>query len=93
MRSDNHLVSLGGKDPLNEYLHKPATGFERLLSGLDGKIMDALTNLPREGGGKPIGLPQLGHGATWTYVINVQPFGDFSERMAKDFVQLVRKSM
>jgi len=38
-------------------------------------------------------LPGLDRGATWTYVINDQPFGDLGERIAKAIVQLVRQTI
>jgi len=90
LRSGIHWVSLGGKDPLNEYLHQTALSFENLLNGLDQQIIDDFSNMPRESGGEK-DLPKFDRGATWTYVINDQPFGNISERMAKAIVQLVRQ--
>jgi len=43
--------------------------------------------------GEWAGLPGLDRGATWTYVINDQPFGDLGERIAKAIVQLVRQTI
>jgi preprotein translocase subunit SecA len=93
LRSGIHWVSLGGKDPLNEYLHQTAATFEQLLHGLDEQIIDAFSSLQSDPLGEWSGLPGLDRGATWTYVINDQPFGNLSERMAKAVVQLVRQTI
>ena len=93
LRSGIHWVSLGGKNPLDEYLHQTAMSFEHLLNGLDEQIIDAFLNLQPDSRGEWAGLPGLDRAATWTYVINDQPFGDLGERMAKAIVQLVRQTI
>lgn len=93
LRSGIHWVSLGGKDPLNEYLHQTATSFEQLLNGLDEQIISAFSNLRPDRGGEWTDLPKIERGATWTYVVNDQPFGNFSERAAKGIIQLIRQSL
>ena len=67
--------------------------FERLLNGLDEQIIEAFSHLQLDPHGQWAGLPGLDRGATWTYVINDQPFGDLGERMAKAIVQLVRQTI
>ena len=93
LRSGIHWISLGGKNPLDEYLHQTAMSFERLLNGLDEQIIDAFSHLQLDPRGEWAGLQGLDRGATWTYVINDQPFGDLGERMAKAIVQLVRQTI
>jgi preprotein translocase subunit SecA len=93
LRSGIHWVSLGGKDPFNEYLHRAAMSFENLLNDLDHQIIDAFSNLPTDPRGEIASLPKVDRGATWTYVINDQPFGNLGERMAKAVVQLVRQTI
>ena len=93
LRSGIHWVSLGGKDPMNEYLHQAAMSFENLVDGLDGQIIAAFSNLQPGRRGEWTGLAKFDRGATWTYVINDQPFGDFGQRMARAIVQLVRQTL
>jgi preprotein translocase subunit SecA len=83
LRSGIHWVSLGGKNPFDEYLQQTAMSFEHLLNVLDEQIIDAFTHLQLDPRGGWAGWPGLDRGATWTYVINDQPFGNLSERMAK----------
>ncbi len=93
LRSGIHWVSLGGKDPLNEYLHQSALAFENLLEDLDSRIIAAFSELLPGPQGEWEGLSKFERGATWTYVINDQPFGDFGERLAKALVQHIRQMM
>jgi preprotein translocase subunit SecA len=93
LRSGIHWVSLGGKNPLNEYLHQSATGFENLLKDLDSRIIAAFSELQPDLQGEWAGLSKFDRGATWTYVINDQPFGDFGERMARAMVQRIRQML
>ncbi len=93
LRSGIHWVSLGGKDPLNEYLHQTAMMFEGLLNDIDEQVIEAFSTLRAEPIGEGARLPGIDRGATWTYVISDQPFGNLSERMAKAIVQLVRQTI
>ncbi len=93
LRSGIHWVSLGGKDPLNEYLHQSAQSFENLLKDLDSRIIAAFSELPPDLQGEWTGLSKFERGATWTYVINDQPFGDFGERLARALVQRIRQML
>ncbi len=93
LRSGIHWVSLAGNDPLNEYLHQVALKFENLQDSIDEQIIAAFIDLqPGENGEWPE-LPRFDRGATWTYVINDQPFGNMSERFAKNLIQRVRQAM
>jgi preprotein translocase subunit SecA len=93
LRSGIHWVSLGGKDPLNEYLHEVAMSFETMERHIDEQILDAFSDLEFDEKGEWIGQSRIDRGATWTYVVNDQPFGTMDERWAKGLVQLVRKAV
>jgi preprotein translocase subunit SecA len=93
LRSGIHWVSLAGNDPLNEYLHQVALKFESLQDRIDEQIVAAFVDLqPGENGEWPE-LPRFDRGATWTYVINDQPFGNISERFMKNLVERIRQAI
>ncbi len=93
LRSGIHWVSLAGNDPLNEYLHQVAQRFENLQDRLDEQIIEVFSKIqPGENGEWPE-LPRFDRGATWTYVINDQPFGSISERFMKNLVQRIRQAI
>ncbi len=93
LRSGIHWVSLAGSDPLNEYLHQVALKFESLQDRIDEQIIESFVGLqPGEDGEWPE-LPRFDRGATWTYVINDQPFGNISERFMKNLIQRVRQAL
>jgi preprotein translocase subunit SecA len=93
LRSGIHWVSLAGNDPLNEYLHQAAIKFENLQDSIAEQILAAFINLEPGENGKWPDLPRFDRGATWTYVINDQPFGNMSERFAKNLIQRIRLAL
>jgi preprotein translocase subunit SecA len=93
LRSGIHWVSLAGSDPLNEYLHQVALKFENLQDRLEEQIIAAIVNLQPDENGQWPELPRFDRGATWTYVINDQPFGNMSERFAKNLILRVRQAL
>jgi preprotein translocase subunit SecA len=93
LRSGIHWVSFAGSDPLNEYLHQVAAKFENLQDRIDEQIIASFVGFqPGENGQWPE-LPRFDRGATWTYVINDQPFGNISERFAKNLIQRIRQAL
>jgi preprotein translocase subunit SecA len=93
LRSGIHWVSLGGHDPLNEYLHQVALRFENLQDRIDEQVLEAFASLQLDEKGEWPKLPRIDLGATWTYVINDQPFGNMSERFMKNLVQRIRQAI
>ncbi len=93
LRSGIHWVSLAGNDPLNEYLHQVALKYENLQNCIDEQILAAFAGLQPGENGEWLELPRLDRGATWTYVINDQPFGNLSERIAKNLIQRIRQAI
>lgn len=93
LRSGIHWVSLAGNDPLNEYLRQVALKFEKLQDHIEEQILAAFVDLePGENGECPE-LPHFDRSATWTYLINDQPFGNISERFAKNLVRRIRQAI
>ena len=83
--------SIAGNDPLNEYLHQTALKFEDLQNRIEEQVIAAFGNLQPDVNGKWPELPRFDRGATWTYVINDQPFGNMSERFMKGLIQRIRQ--
>ncbi len=70
LREGIHWRSWGGRNPFYEYVHDMEAGFDELQERLDRL----------ESGDDP--LPEHRRGATWTYVVTDNPWGELSERMA-----------
>lgn len=71
LRDGIHWRSWGGREPFYEFVRDAEEMYERFLEQLDRL----------ESGEEP--LPEQERGATWTYVITDQPFGNLTERMAE----------
>ena len=91
VRSGIHWVAYAGNDPLNEYLHQIASKFEGLQNRIEEQVVAAFVNLQPNVDGEWPELPHVDRGATWTYVINDQPFGNMSERFLKGLIQRIRQ--
>lgn len=91
VRSGIHWVAYAGNDPLNEYLHQIASNFEDLQNRIEDQVVAAFGNLQPDVNGEWPELPRFDRGATWTYVINDQPFGNMSERFMKGLIQRIRQ--
>jgi preprotein translocase subunit SecA len=81
LRSGVHWFAWGGRDPLHEYLTRIHGLYQDLEARLDEEIA-----LRLESGAVP-----LQRGATWTYLTTDNPFGNYSERIIKHFVDKFRK--
>ena len=81
LRSGVHWFAWGGRDPLHEYLTRIHDLYQDLEARLEGEIA-----LRLEAGAVP-----LQRGATWTYLTTDNPFGNYTERIIKHFVDKFRK--
>jgi preprotein translocase subunit SecA len=84
LRGGIHWVSWGGRDPLYEFL----TGVQEIYADLHWRlkeeIADAFSSAAfRDGAFQFANEKRFERGATWTYLTTDQPFGTFSERIAK----------
>lgn len=80
LRDDTQWVSLGGKDPLHNYLKTVHQMFELLEQNIDEEI------LKRVAENRASGLSPMERGATWTYLTTDQPFGSLQERFIRGLI-------
>jgi len=73
-------ISLGGKDPFPGFIQNATSLFE--------DVMKKITEEPEEGETDPA---PVARGATWTYVVNDQPFGTLTDRLIAGLRQRVRQ--
>jgi hypothetical protein len=73
-------ISLGGKDPFPEFIQNATRLFE--------DVMQKITEEPGENESE---APPVARGATWTYVVNDQPFGSLTDRLTAGLRQRVRQ--
>jgi len=77
IREGIHLVTIGGKNPLEEYLSQVSEEFNELNEKIEISIINALKNIKISEDGIDIGIKDIkGPSATWTYMINDNPFAD-----------------
>lgn len=93
IRSGIHWVAYAGNDPLNEYLHQIVSKFEDLKNWIEEQVVSAFVTFQPDMTGEWPELPRFDRGATWTYVINDQPFGNMSERFMKGLIQRIRQAI
>jgi preprotein translocase subunit SecA len=75
LREGIHLVSLGGHDPLARFSTEIAQAFQRLEDSVDDAILQALDRLEIKNGHVDLEALQMkGPSATWTYLVNDDPF-------------------
>jgi preprotein translocase subunit SecA len=84
LRSGVHWYAWGGRDPLHEYLTRVDDLYVALEAGLEDEITKRV-DAWRSGD-----APPLQRGATWTYLTTDNPFGNYTERIIKHFVDKLR---
>ena len=76
LRESIHLVSVGGKTPLEEFRKDSTSAFIEMQDLVRGNIISAFENLKGRKHGIDLDSPQLqGPSSTWTYLINDEQFG------------------
>lgn len=74
LREGIHLVRVGGRDPLHEFVEASSRAFREMLASIDERILDSLCGADWR---RPGSCPRPpGSGSTWTYVVNDDPFRD-----------------
>ena len=77
IRDGIHLVIVAGQNPLEEYLLKVSRAFKELDISIVSSIIDALKDVKITENGIDVGIKDLkGPSATWTYLLNDNPFED-----------------
>jgi preprotein translocase subunit SecA len=75
IREGIHLKRLGGQDPFHEFQKLALQAFDRLLTDLEKKLIQVFNKLPVQDG--TLNEEKLGikvPTATWTYLVNDNPF-------------------
>jgi preprotein translocase subunit SecA len=82
LREGIHLVSLGGKDPLTHYTQEAIASFSRMETAINEAVDAALEKVRVSGGQIDLhALDIKGPSATWTYLVNDDPFRQQIGRM------------
>ena len=85
LRGGIHWVSWTGKDPLHTFLKEAKRIYDEMQQRLAEEISEGL-----EAGEEAAVEDAFDRGATWTYLVNDQPFGTLQERWAKAVASRVR---
>jgi preprotein translocase subunit SecA len=80
-RAGIHWVSWSGGDPLHAYL----TTVDRMFREFERRIDEDIAT--RQAAARSGSRPAADRGATWTYLVTDQPFGDMNARFAKGLMR------
>jgi preprotein translocase subunit SecA len=84
LKAGVHYFSMGGREPLHEYLTRVHAWFQELEQELPGEVERRVAEA--EAGG----LDPRQRGAVWTYLTTDQPFGTMTERVMRGLMRKVR---
>jgi preprotein translocase subunit SecA len=87
LRAGTVWISLGGGNPMGDFLIRLHAMFEELQRTIDDEIVARL-NAPDSSS-----TSQIDRGATWTYLTTDEPFGSMTERVMKGLVRLIRRTI
>lgn len=92
IREGIHLFSVSGQNPLDEF-HKIITdAFRNLLEDINDKIIKTFESVEITKDGIDMEKEGLmGPSSTWTYLINDNPFGDWTDRISRAVGKLFHK--
>ena len=79
LREGIHLVRLGNQDPLTHFTAEAITAFDEMEAPIDQAVLDALNAVRVREEGLDLqgaGVSLKGPAATWTYLVNDDPFRD-----------------
>jgi preprotein translocase subunit SecA len=86
IREGIHLFSAGGQNPLDEFHKIVAVRFQKLLQKIDDEIIKTFKSIEITEDGIDMAKEGLvGPTSTWTYLINDNPFGDFTKGLREGF--------
>jgi preprotein translocase subunit SecA len=75
LREGIHLVTLGGHDPLARFTAEISVAFRKLEEKIEGAVLGALDDVRVSADGLDLGgVDVKGPSATWTYLVNDDPF-------------------
>jgi preprotein translocase subunit SecA len=78
IREGIHLQRYGGRDPLTEFQRQIIAAYVAMLEGLRDDVVEAFATLrPEDGRIDLASIGLRGPAATWTYLVNDNPFASF----------------
>ena len=87
LRAGTVWISLGGGNPMADFLHRLQAMFEELQRTIDEEIAARLD------GAVTTVVDWRERGATWTYLTTDQPFGNMTERAMRGLARMVRQTL
>ena len=87
LRAGTVWISLGGGNPMGDFLIRLHAMFQELQRTIDEEIAARL------GTADTLAAGWRERGATWTYLTTDEPFGSMSERAMRGLVRMVRKTL
>ncbi len=87
LRAGTLWISLGGGNPMGDFLRRLHAMFEELQRTIDEEIAARLN-----GDEAPV-ADWRERGATWTYLTTDEPFGSMTERAMRGLVRMVQKTL
>jgi preprotein translocase subunit SecA len=95
LREGIHLRALGrGLDPLGEFHQEAARAFSGLLAAVEERSVESFQTLPITADGVDLGAAGLKRPtATWTYLVQDNPFGMDLDRALRSVAQAVRRRL
>jgi len=91
IREGIHLLSIGGHRPLDEFHKMVARAFRDLLRKIDDQIIETFQSAEITADGIDWDKKgRRGPGATWTYLVDDNPFGNWLERACKGVREQLR---
>ncbi|MFO7694353.1 MAG: accessory Sec system translocase SecA2 [Vicinamibacterales bacterium] len=78
IREGIHLQRYGGRDPLTEFQRQIIAAYASMMEGLRDEVVETFGRLRAEAGRIDLaGIGLRGPAATWTYLVNDNPFASF----------------
>ncbi len=87
LRAGTVWISLGGGNPMGDFLIRLHGMFEELQRTIDDEIIARLSAPGSASTGR------IDRGATWTYLTTDEPFGTMTERAMRGIVRMVRQTI
>ena len=87
LRAGTVWISLGGGNPMGDFLRRLHAMFEELQRTIDEEIDARLES------GQTAMADWRERGATWTYLTTDEPFGTMTERAMRGLVRMLQKTL
>jgi preprotein translocase subunit SecA len=87
LRAGTVWISLGGGNPMGDFLRRLHAMFEELQRTIDEEIAARMNS------GETTAVDWRERGATWTYLTTDEPFGTMTERAMRGLVRMVQKTL